>query len=414
MKKSLLRYNLLWVLLFSIVFLPALLVRMKHAPYHRHNPILTALDVDLVGVTAPQSKPPFDLAHIRSHEVQKYLEDKWTTNLPMRNWLVRLNNQIFYSFLKKSYNLDGQLVVGKSNQLFELAYIKYRCDYQQILAKKKAELPIWADKVKQISDYFTQNGKTFVYVMTPSKAEYMPEAIPERFHCKAPGTYLMIREMEKRLTERHVRVVNTADLMPQAALAYHTPMFPEGGTHWNYLGASIGANAIIRTINQHNVIALQPLHFQYQMTNAPEGTDTDLFSLLNLLKPTLTYTVPKVHYLLAATPNKPLTATVIGGSFCGQLIDTFLKTQTFAKVDFYRYFKLEHTSFINATEPPKVLPIHLDEVASLDAILKSDVVILEENAAIIDSNHGELLFDTLNKLVFTKKIGAKTGLIKSH
>ncbi|MDR3476822.1 MAG: hypothetical protein P4M14_02175 [Gammaproteobacteria bacterium] len=403
MKNLFFRYNLLWILLLAIVFLPTALVRLKHAPHHRHNPLLKILDVELTGVTDTITPPPFDLAHIRSHEVQKYLEDKWTKNLPMRNWLVKLNNQIFYSWLKKSYSINGQLVVGKSNQLFELAYIKDHCDFENALARKKSDLPAWADKVKKMSDYFHAQGKTFLYVMTPSKAEYMPEAIPNRFHCKATDTNVLINYMEKLLTDRKVPVVNTANLMQPATQYYKTPMFPEGGTHWNYLGASVGANAIINAINQNSVTPLPPLRFQYHLTNAPEGTDTDLFSLLNLLKPTLTYRVPKVEYLLQTPAHRAMTATIIGGSFCGQLIDAFLKNRTFSEVDFYRYFKLEHSHFINATEPPLIKPVNPNEMASLDAILNADVVILEENSAVIGSNHGDLLFNTLDKLVFSKK-----------
>ncbi len=341
----------------------------------------------LHGITKDTQTPSFDLNHVKSHEMQKYLDNSLTKQLPLRSLFIRLNNQIHFIF-KKSYAADG-VVIGKLNQLFEMSYIKPYC----LESKDSKKIADWANKLKKISDFFEKRGKTFIYVITPSKAEYMPENIPKRFHCMNNGISPENREIEQLLKEKKVRYINGSDLMVNAMHQYNFPMFPKGGIHWNTLGATIEANAIIDAINEDNKFHLNQIQFSYSPSYNPEGQDHDLHAVLNLIIKDSRYLVPAVSYKKVKEANKTIYLACIGGSFLEKLNKIFMENKTFSKISYYRYFKLYRTEMEFGKKP---IQYEINSSApDLTSILAADVILLEENSSIIVSAHGELFFDVL-------------------
>ncbi len=400
-KKPRLKHNLVWVV-FGTLLLPGILAILVSLCGPRVILKWMKSDYALGGKTQPLTTPVFDLAHIKSHAVQKYVEEWLPRHLPLYSLFIRLNNQIYYSIFKKSYADNSRLIVGKSNQLFEMIYINSYCNRLDMPFRHKENLREWANKLKIISDFFEKQGKTFVFVITPSKAEYMPEAIPHRWHCQDAGLSAHIKEMEKLLTERKIRFVNGSTLMKQATQQYQLAMFPRGGIHWNMLGASIETNAIIDVINRDGHIHLQPLHFDYTMQNEAHGQDKDLMWLLNLLRPDYHYPVPKVIYKNSPITAQHLSAALIGGSFLEKIVDIFTENKTFSKLSYYRYFKLDRTEYTPG-KPSIKNEIQVESGKDLAPILTADVVILEENAAGSITQHAELFYNVMNQFAFSNR-----------
>lgn len=392
MRKLLLRYNLILVIL-MMMLLPAILALIVTLLGPRAIFKWMAHDYRLGGLTKEIDAVPFDFSHIKSHSTQKYLEDWVTYRLPMRSLFIRMNNQIYYSLFKKTFTDNGRMVIGKSNQLLEIEYIDSYCGRT---VRTPQQLTEWADKLKIMSDFFHKQGKTFIYVTTPSKAEYMPLAIPDRFHCKSTGISQHVQQLEALLKERKVHYVNGSSLMQTATKEHKTPMFPRGGIHWNMLGASIGANAIINTINAEGHMRLYPLDFRYSLTKDVVGQDGDMMWLLNLLRPNYHYTVPAVTFESKHVTEKPLTAVCIGGSFLEKIIDIYMQNKTFSKMSYYRYFKLNKTDY-EKDKKPVIQAVDTNSAHDFKAILSADVVILEENAALTISNHGQLFYNVMKQ-----------------
>ncbi|MDQ8039825.1 MAG: hypothetical protein REH83_05395, partial [Rickettsiella sp.] len=140
----------------------------------------------LWGIVENLHEPSLNIKNFISHDIQKYYEQLFTTNLPLRTLTIRLSNQIYYSFFKKSYSYNNQIVIGKNTQLYEFAYINNYC-WLNGPPFDQAYLFNWANKLKELNDFFIQKGKKFIYIITPSKAEYLPKDIPNRFHCNKHG-----------------------------------------------------------------------------------------------------------------------------------------------------------------------------------------------------------------------------------
>ncbi|MDQ8039824.1 MAG: hypothetical protein REH83_05390, partial [Rickettsiella sp.] len=196
-------------------------------------------------------------------------------------------------------------------------------------------------------------------------------------------------------------------LMIEATKRYKTSMFPRGGTHWNYLAGGITANAIIHVINQLGMPNLKTLTFKYALKN-PEGTDVDLTELLNLFNPNKNYLAPKLEFKSSTT--SPTSLAIVGDSFSDQILDAFLKGDTFSKIDFYRYFKFSKTEY-KRNSNPLVEDVNINSDHVLDSILAADVIILEENTLNTMSEHGILFYNLMEKLVLNDLKNKKGNLI---
>lgn len=394
MKKLFRHHNLLWVLLILLA-LPAMLALSMILLGKNTLPQRLGCCYKLNGMTeASSSRPPFDLAHIRSRDIQKYLENRIATILPLRSFFIRINNQIYYSTFKKSFSENNQLIVGKSNQLFEKRYIDAYCSKEALNLKK---LTSWANKLQELNRYFKKQGKTFIYITTPSKAEYVPDAIPTRFHCMDKGISPQVYAMEKLLKERKIPYINGSELMQTTRDKLHISLFPRGGIHWNELGATLGANAILNAINQISPKKVPILDFNYKVTQKPYGTDRDLMNLLNIMRPDDKYDVTQIDFKKPSKLLQPVKIALIGGSFVEQLVGIFTINKSFSTINYYRYFnEFEAIHDINKNKFTK-RKVNPDSAAALTSILHADIVVLEENALFRESPHGALFYEVMQK-----------------
>ncbi len=379
MLKNLLRHSFLWITLLFIFFIISFSV----------VPALKQFQQSFNGDSQKILYPGFSKNSLQSHEFQKYTETLFEKNIRLRKQLISINNHLYYALFKKSFAIDSLVIVGKNKQFFVLSYILDYCKK----SKTSAELVAWADQIALLDRFVSSQGKTFLYIITPSKAEQMPEAIPDRFHCKKTGVKDDIHLMDQLLTERKVTHINGPDLMTQASHTYHTAMFPPGGVHWNWLGATVEAAAIVDALRCKTHFLLPKIQFTYDMTKPQtEDTDRDALSLAQIWEGVFQEKVPQIHFLNPVYTGKPITASIIGGSFNWSLNKIFLKNKIFSEINYYFYFeRLQKLS--KADEKPnwtKAIDFeHLEEM------LHADVIILEENSSLLVSDHGKRFFDKI-------------------
>ena len=287
---------------------------------------------------------------------------------------------------------NSSIIIGKNKQLYQLSYIKAYC---QPKAQSTEELIGFADKLKKLSTFLASKKITFIYLMTPSKAEYLPSAIPARFQCKDRGLSAHVLSLEKLLHERKVLFVNGPALMKTATQEVKLPLFPEGGTHWNWLGAGITANALIAAINQKQTPALPFLKFNYTLgTPDHQDMDGDLIELIKLLKPDFSYLVPKLHFSPYPQNHPALKLSMIGGSFNENLIHLFSKNKVFSAIEFLYYFNVKR-QFEEGKKDPIDFKLKDADRAVREAVLSSNVVVLEENSALTISEHGKRFYESI-------------------
>lgn len=397
---KLFKHNLIWVMMLVTFILSVCTIKQAIREFNATK----ATNHMFAGDGENVYYPGLSLKIFQSHELQKYVEKLIETKLIWRDLFIHAHNQVYYSLFKKTFVLNNTLIIGKHNQLFQYSYIDAYCNMQEKMNNQQHLLLVdWVKKIKEISNFFEKKGITFVYLITPSKAEYMPRSIPNRFHCKDIGLSQRVIDIEKILQDNHVRYVNGATLMVDASKTYHTAMFPKGGTHWNDLGASIAANKIIEAINQDHHVFIHPIRFNYRFARVEErkalDADDDLLRLIGLIKPDLSYIVPKVSYVKDNTTNKPLKVTFIGGSFIENVANTFMLNHSFAKITHYFYYNLQKRVYQNGS-PDFSFGVNVDPSTpnELKDIFSSDVFILEENSSLIMSGHANNMYMLVKRL----------------
>ncbi len=351
---------------------------------------------NLYGYVEQLTTPNLTIKNFSSHTIQNYYESMFINNLPLRSSIIRLNNEIYYLFFKKSYSYNNQVIIGKNGQLFELGYIKAYCSNENSLYDD-AFLIQWANKLALINNYFFKKGKRFIYLIAPSKAEYLHSAIPSRFcHGNESIKNERNKKFENLLNERGVNVINAPLIMQDATKKYNISMFSPGGTHWNFLAGAITSNFIIEKLNLLNSTKLNLIDFDYKLVRNPNIYDIDLLNLLNLFKKP-TFFSPKLTFKPSLTPTN-IKLTFIGDSFSDQPINALVKSNIFSKILLYRYFNTSKTEYIRNSEPI-VEKVNIDAKDMLDPILSSDVIILEENIAALMSNPAKLFYEKLQNYI---------------
>jgi hypothetical protein len=359
----------------------------------------------LVGVTVQNERPKFNLKNFRNHEIQKFIEGKVAESLPLRSQFLRLNNQLYFTLFKKSYSYSGAIVIGNNNQLIEQVYLSTYCHREPAPIDNDEKANDWAIKLSTLHHYYQRKGKTFIYLITPSKPESMPEIIPKRYHCPKRSIEEHLGKFTHLLDEYKVPYINGPALIMAGAKKYNTPMFPQGGTHWNQLGATLACNKLIDRINNERTSEIPALSFTYHMTKKIGGgnSDSDLFNLLNLLRRHSNYYVPELDF----TQDKKSEYTdkklcFVGGSFCEKLIDILCENKVFSDIQYYRYLKLDRRAYHNGQWTGTVDDVDTNKVIS--QINSNDIIILEENSERVISNHGTLFYDLLAKAEKLDKI----------
>lgn len=315
--------------------------------------------------------------------LQKAISDRVTAAIPLRNQLVRLNNQIRFSAFGATSAQD--MFIGDNGQLIAAYYIGEYCQRTDDKAARLADslAPVLLD----IQSYYRARGSAFVYLITPSKMAHQPQYFETRFPC--PSTVSartrFVPEFVDRVRSKGIAVVDAATLVHDLKTKLGMELFPPGGLHWNYLGAAHGTLSLIDEINRQRPDRPLPRpSLSYEMTDKIPNADRDLAELLNVLVPPVSYRVPKVH-LDTGPPCPPeltsLNAAIVGTSFSHYPAELLIQSACLSDLKLYFYLRL----ILFGGNPYGPLRDAATE-EDLARLRTADIVILEDNEAFIGSS----------------------------
>lgn len=338
-----------------------------------------------------QAGPELSFESFRSYKYQTFVSRLVGEMSPIYKPAIRWKNQIYFSL----FGMSGtpSLVVGPGKQIYQTEYLKEFCARDPATFETKATA--WVQQIRKMQDFFEARGKTFVYVVTPSKPAVYPEIVPYGYSC--PGGLAdrgaKLRAWERILTAAGIHFVDAAKLVADARAAYPIPMFPRGGVHWNRLAASLGAQALTEEVNRFaGREILTPFRIDWRSSYEPDASDRDVLDVLNLRFPDRRYEVADVIIRSGAREScRPARITEVGGSFLFLLNDALVQAQCPPRISDWFYWERTHFRFPGGTLKP--LPVVPEERAQ--ALLEdSDVVIYEENEAVTpEANHGLRLLE---------------------
>ena len=212
-----------------------------------HPALAVKIGPKLAGVTY-DAPVDWSWTSIRDGSFQKAIAARVTDAMPVRPLLIRINNEIRFELFGA---LTAPSVVrGINGQLIERSYLDEYCSRVEGEGERIAQDMI--PKLLDIQNYYRNRGGVFVYVVSPSKAAHFPEYFLDHFACPSSTTARaqLVAQYVERLKQEGIHVVDTASLIHSLKGAYDIDLFPQGGVHWNDLGAARAAAEIVGEIDR--------------------------------------------------------------------------------------------------------------------------------------------------------------------
>jgi hypothetical protein len=263
-------------------------------------------------------------------EYDNYLEQ----HIGFRPWLVRLRNQLDFSFFRKA-NAEG-VSIGKDDFLFEYDYIRASTGKDFVGQKINREK---INRLKFLQEYLKDSlDIDLILVFEPGKASFYPEYIPDRFLTEVhPETNYSSLLKAAREVGVSFLDLNQYFLYLKDKAAY--PLFPKYGTHWSEYGMSFAVDTLLSIIEQCRNIELCEVNHDSIFTSLePLKTDNDVEKPMNLLfsLPSAPLAYPVFEFDTGCTIEKPM-VLVIADSYYWNIFNTRIPANVFANEAFW-YF----------------------------------------------------------------------------
>lgn len=304
-----------------------------------------------------------------------------------RELFIRVYNQVLWTLFEKSYMAGESVIAGRNGQLFEAPYLTHFSGVES--QSSDEDLDLLARRIRTLQRRLAERGVAFVVVFTPSKALFLPGAVPARYQPRGAGGPPQDRErLRGRLERFGIAVVDGVALTHAAESRLPVPAFPKTGTHWIPAAAYFTAEAVLREVES---AAKKPLA-RLALTPGPvlgqrEGLTEELAKLLNLMAP------PGDPYLRATfartfdSPRRAGRLTIVGGSYVNQLLSVWEQAEAWEQIVFYYYFG-RRTAYPADSSAP-VDRRHVDWISDF---CRADAVVLELNESILTAAHLEAFF----------------------
>jgi SGNH hydrolase-like domain, acetyltransferase AlgX len=301
----------------------------------------------LKGVTEEVPEPKWAWTTVRHGELFRAVDQWYDNNVGLRNFWVRLDNQVSFSLFREVayHGLGTQVVAGEHDWLFERHYITNAVTPGKMTEE---QLQALAHRIRSVQDKLARLGVPFLLVVAPNKAEVYPE--------HAPAAYLAGRQPADILTnykrarpifrEAGVHFYDGPGRYDEWKRAGTRDLFARSGTHWSYDSAFRVLQEIRELLNPQMRHLLPELKLTGRPVLEPQLSDTDLILLLNLLhtgiyEHPLPYSVPVPQILV---PDEQLPRLLwVHDSFGFVLIDLLYSARAVQPSHSLYYFENEYS-----------------------------------------------------------------------
>jgi alginate O-acetyltransferase complex protein AlgJ len=343
----------------------------------------------LRGVALTWPLPPLTPASLLDRSWLKALETRAAMAMGRpRGFVIRLNNGIAYAFGRIA--AQG-IEFGLKRQLHQIQNVDDWC------LRPPLKDPEQFRKLAEFRDMVEAAGKTFLVVMTPSKAAIYPETLPAR--CNPPDRPRAYDAALDQFRKYGFDYVDTHDVIAQKKRAQPWPLYGRDGAHWNDLGAAYAASAIFSHLRART--GRGPLlQVRDAFADFNQGDDGDLGELLNL---PFRLRISAVHPVVAVEADgPPPTYFIVGTSFNLGMLAVMSRAAIIDRLTFMFYFnqvmRYEGAALASLFKMSR-------EQAFPEAFNSADIVIVEVNEGNIDYNYIDELLAVARQSVRSVKSG---------
>lgn len=333
----------------------------------------------LTGVSEQTERPILTKKGLLDGTVQEELNNYIAQNMPGRDLMIKVRNQLIFTLYAKSPNQN--IVIGKNNNLFEKEYVlKYEKVYPPATKEYVTDL---CDKIAVIQDRLEAKGKELYLFITPTKVRYYEEDVPDIYRVASSfgeetGNYEVLKET---LADYDFKVYDSIPFVTayrETADAAGMPLYYKTGSHWSLVVGAEVASDLGRFLDENSKYQFPATHVEYAPVPEPLHPDSDIFNTFNIFtKPYDSYYTAdlKVEGSGLADEEKP-NLFCRGGSFMGQTINHLIIDEMFHQ-DTY----VENTLYCRNRFSESGNFSDYGELNLKQELDQADIVILEVNEA---------------------------------
>lgn len=341
----------LFAVIFILLFIPLLQMQFSVFNIKPLNGAIKKID-----------KPKFTTASWFSEDFQSQTEKYLNQQFGFRNWFVRLNNQIKYSFFNKA-QANG-VIIGKENYLYEESYITafYGKDF---IGKDAIEDQM--QKLRFIQDTLKSRGIDIILVFAPGKGSFYPEYIPDRYDTiKGITNHQVYVEQAKLFGINHIDF-STWFVSKKDTSRYC--LYPKTGIHWSYYGMNLATDSLVSYIENVKNIDMPDLVWEtIEMKKDLYGVDNDIEKGMNLLSSISNFEMPYPKIRIDQENKIRPKAIIIADSYYWQLHNAGYSKSLFDGGEFWFYYNQIYPPRENGKSKVKDLNL-LDEIYQCDVII---------------------------------------------
>ena len=191
------------------------------------------------------------------------LKQNFSRHFAFRSWLIHFNAR--FKIFTLGFSPTSKAILGKDGMFFE-GYGRRRVegditrsfdnitDYMGQSPFSSDELESWRITLEERYYWLKEQGIDYVFALAPTKALVYPEKLPARLirAKKHLNKRMRYEQLVQYLNENSiVPVADLRTLLLKAKQTSDFPLFYRTDFHWNYYGALLAYQGIIKTINQH-------------------------------------------------------------------------------------------------------------------------------------------------------------------
>lgn len=263
--------------------------------------------------TLPE-KPSFSMESWWQGEFQQQEDLYVSKTFGLSGFFIRLYNQINYSAFHILNVTKG--VKGKNDYLYETGYINSYNGLDYVGEKAMSE---YLQKMKFVQDTLAKLDKELILIMSPSKASFFPEFIPDSMQ-QAPtdlNNYHLLARMVKTYDIHHI---DFSKYFRDNKNKTEYPLFPQTGIHWSKYGMALVMDSLVKYIETKRSIDIPNIYWKEIITDKAQSDDKDLEDALNLFYQIdgPKYGYPQLIFEKESTKTKPA-VIAFADSFYGGL-----------------------------------------------------------------------------------------------
>lgn len=329
------------VILFSILlcslFLP--LLELKVAILHPEP---------LKGAYTKDGRPEWNKARYFSGEYQDAFAKYFQSNIGLKEYFVRLYNQIGFSLFRQIRVSDAVVLAKDEQTLLEPNYINAYYGYT-FSGEQKIKQDII--RLRRLDSLLRSKNKHLIILFSPGKASFYPELIPDNYRpSEFPTNYSTYAQAFKAaglpFLDFKSWFIRMKDTCKQA-------LYPAYGIHWTAYGAHLAADSLVRYMEVKSGKKMPMKHYTgFEKRDGLSGKEYDLGELLNLYYPlpAAEHKVPIAVFDSTQKAYRP-NVLIIGDSYWWNIADTRTPDYQFHEHSFLFYFNTAHLNRCKNYQP---------------------------------------------------------------